>query len=175
MALLPPPEPKREQISAAVAARLAAINATMPDPIDPTRALYHYTPSHVLRVDDLDVKHLRTQHEVVYQVMPGDGFPDERTSGSFQNQMEVFVLAARRWQPNTQDPYGIEPPIRETIQNRLLRDIKVALYEDVTLGNLAINTEIRDENLNLQIQDNVAWAAVEVRLVITYEHRQEEP
>lgn len=175
MALTPALEPKREQLAAALVARLAAINVETPDPLDPDRARFHYTPSHVLRVDELDVKHLRSQHEVIYQVMPGDGFPDERTSGSFQNQMEVFVLAARRWQPNTLDPYGIQPPIRETIQNRLLRDIKLALYDDVTLGGLAINTEVKDENLNIQIQDNFPWAVVEARVVITYEHAKEAP
>jgi hypothetical protein len=175
MALTPALESKREQLAAALTARLGTIDAETPDPLEPTRARFHYAPTHVLRVDELDVKHLHSQHEAIYQVMPGDGFPDERTTGSFQNQMEVFVLAARRWQPNTQDPYGIQPPIRETIQNRLLRDIKIALYDDVTLGGLAINTEIKDENLNIQIQDSFPWAVVEARIVITYEHAKEAP
>lgn len=166
---MPPPEAARELIAAQLRTVLAAINATT----EPTK--YWYTPTKVLRVDIHDVRYLRTKLpddtdvDLLYLLMPGDGFVEEETSGSLQKRSEWWLLVAKKWAPASQDPYHLEsnPPLKETIQSRLIRDVEVKLNENVTLGDRCFNCEVRDENL-ITIEDIGPWAAVELRILVTY-------
>jgi hypothetical protein len=55
-----------------------------------------------------------------------------------------------------------------TVQDRLIRDVKVKLLEDITIGGLTHNLEITDVGRGLFIQENSPWAAVEFLIVAKY-------
>jgi hypothetical protein len=165
---VPTVESRHERIVATIAAKLAAIVAGQS--ATPTADAYWYTPTVVVRVEDLDVDNLRSQDDVVYQVLEGDEFPKERENLRFLCELEVFILAAKRWQPNTTQPYGMWTPYGATLRNRLTQDIGNCLESDVQLGGLCDNLEIRGEDRGIRIESSVRWASIELRIVVTYDH-----
>jgi hypothetical protein len=173
---MPPVESRRERLAAEVASRLAAIDATL----QPTT--YWYTPTKVLRVDIHDVRYLRSklpsggQVDVIYLLMPGDNFPKEETTHEFEMLAELWLLGAKRWQPESIDPWFLADHasdiniLKETVQNRLMQDVRTKLLQGIQLDGLISNLEITDESY-LNIDENpFPWAAVEMRLTARFSH-----
>lgn len=168
---MPPPESLEERLEANLVTMLAEISAG---------ATYWYTVNKVLRVDDFVTENLKTAHagaplDVIHQVLAGDEFPHEGTTGEFQKKYGLYVLAAKLWKPSSSSPYTIVAPIRRTIQNRLKRDIERRLYQDVSLLGLAENCEIKEINRSVYVDDTVLWAAIELRLDVSYSHQKATP
>mgnify|MGYP007083450416 CR=1 FL=1 len=161
-------ESKHEQVAVALQARLAAI-------VGDAGANYWYTPTHVLRVDDFLVDHLRHEHQLIVQIRPGLDRPVLRTSGTVRREMELYVLSCYRWQPNTQDPYSVSAPTRWTIQSRLARDVEKAVLSDVTFSGLTLYAHVEEVSRDFFIEDSFPWAPVELRLMVAYEHERRTP
>ena len=166
---MPPAASRHEQIMAQLRTTLAAINATA----EPT--VFNYTPTNVLRVEDLDPRFLRTEDDVDILILEGDEFPLEETTAQFMVQAEAFILTAKKWQPNSTSPYAMTPPIGATIRSRLVQDVETAIFRDLSLGGLVDDVEVRDVNRDVRIEQTVMWSAAELRLLITYTHLKGTP
>jgi hypothetical protein len=170
-----PPESLVEQIAVGLTTKLASIDSAAEG-----GAKYHYKVEQVLPVDDFHTDYLKNDVETFHMLRPGDEFPGERPSKRFHDKVEFFVLALHNWRPNTTNPWTLQPPIRRTIQNRLVRDVKVALYEEISkappLGVAGVfNIEIPEVSRDIFIEEEHPWVPVEMRVLVSYEHRQNAP
>lgn len=172
----PPDESVHEQVVATLVSKLAEISAVS----EPT--VFWYTPL-VLAVEELDPRYLRPSDDVVYQVLDGDSHPIEETTGSFDEEGEVYIVAAKKWKPTPYKawtPYIVYTPSNpspRTIRNRLVQDIQTKIYRDVTLDmeDVTLNVEVKDVSRDLRFEQGEMWVAVELRVVITYSFRKDNP
>lgn len=169
----PAVEPYHERIAEAIRTRLAGITAG---------ASYWYTPSKVLRTVVFDEGDLDVSHDLVILIAPGDethreaGTGDASSGGEMAVEAEIRLLAAKRYNPATENPYQEQAPTRWTIGNRLVRDVLKALLSDVTLGGLAQNIHAKGDGIVADRARFIAgWALVELRLVVLYRYLAANP
>lgn len=173
---MPPPESRDEQIAVELVQRCLEIDA----PADGGNK-YHYTVTHAIRVEDFLVENLRPEpaYDLIYELRAGDVFTKEESTQELEVEAEFFLLISKKWRPNTLSSWGMTPPTRWTIQNRMVRDFKVRLLEDVSLTvggeQLCSNLEVRDENRYFIVEQGHLWAQVELRLVATYTYLKDAP
>jgi hypothetical protein len=172
-----PAESRDEQIAVELLRRVREISSSVDG-----GAKYWYTVTHAIRVDDFLIENLRPEaaYDLIYELAAGDVYVKEETTEELEVETEMFLLISKKWRPNTQNAWGIQPPIRWTIQNRLVRDFKVRLLEDVSLKmaggeQLCTNLEVRDENRKFIVDQEHLWAQVELRLVATYTYLKDAP
>jgi len=91
----------------------------------------------------------------------------EHVAQSLDKTLELMILVATPFTPNTQNPYAQNAPIEQTIQTRLKHDLEKAVLADVTLGAQAINanTATVDWLFELGLDD---WAIVGTRMRVLY-------
>lgn len=141
-----------------------------------TAAGYNYTPSVVVRVDDFDIKFLRKENPVTYMIRPQPRFPVQKVTGQIDRKIEIGILAAVLWQPNTTDPYFIQSKTQWDIQEELIEDVEKKLEGgDLTLGGLCYNLELLDWALNFDFEEGHLWAPVMATIAITYRRDRATP
>lgn len=90
----------------------------------------------------------------------------EETTGSYEGQLEVWVLAIARYAPPSTSPYQQNPEQdQQSRQNELIEDFRKAIMSDVGLGGVAFNAEIRSVDRAPYIE---GWVAMEMLLVVSY-------
>lgn len=104
--------------------------------------------------------------EEVALVRPGDEALVEMTTGSYTSQLEVWILAARKYERPVPDIWRPEEPRRVTMQNRLAKDVEMAILKDINNCGTSDNTEIVDVGRAFWRE---GWACVELRLVVTFD------
>ena len=165
-----PPLSLYRKILDEVERRCGLIKAT----VDPDK--YHYTVGAVLRPDDFDVKNLRTEKDLVIEIMPGDVSPELQTSGSKLKRWEIYILASKFWKRSVTDPYTMQGPRRDEIQANVMADVEVALYADPpSLGGLVYNVLVQDGNFAPRVSADFEWVQVELRLVVDFKHPKGRP
>jgi hypothetical protein len=173
---MPPTESRDERIAEELRKRALEIQASAGG-----GNKYFYTVTHSIRVDDFLIDNLRQEpaYDLIYELAAGDVFTKEESTEELEVEAELFLLISKKWRPNTLSPWGIKPPIRWTIQNRLVRDFKVRLLEDVNLtvgaDQLCSNLEVKDENRKFIVEQGHLWAQVLLRLVATYTYLKDAP
>ena len=115
---MPPAEPIREQILAAVHTRLSGLTAN---------GTYWYTPGEVAR----DCKNFDEPRGFpFYGVIEGQEAPDGEDNDDVHEVLTVIVVG---WIKNQEN--------RRIVLNRAIGDVKKAIFTDETWGDLAIWTE----------------------------------
>lgn len=159
-----------EQIVECLKAKLVAIVAGDGDD-DPW-----YTPTAVARVSFFHVDWLESGYDVIYLLRAEDEMPGEVTSGAITRNAEFYILGAKRFQMPGTEPFNLDAPILQTIQNRLLRDLELMVWSDVQLASCLLTSV---ENLRITDVDRTivvpGWAVVQVRLECTYDTRYTRP
>lgn len=146
-----PVESRSELVGEALITRLRAITAG---------SKFWYTPEEVAWVEDFDMSRLPSSRQLVYWLLEGDDYPKVMTNLQEGSESEFFVLACYRWPVKATT---LEP---KTVRNRLAKDIRAKLREDVTLGVGAYSTEVTAVDRGFRIDNTVRWICVELKIRI---------
>lgn len=114
-----------------------------------------------------DVEHVQ-QGEGLCQALIRPGLEPiaEETTGTYEGQLEVWVLAIAKYAPPSTSPYQTNPEQdQQTRQNELVEDFRKAIMSEVSLGGVAFNAEIRSVDRAPYIE---GWVAMEMLLVVSY-------
>lgn len=162
------------QIVEAIRAKLAAIAGD-------GGATYWYTPTHVLRVSSWErmladssleqILALRAQEETHGE----EGTGSLSTGGSVRTRAELTLLMLRRDERDTTNPFEEASPTREQIVDRMVRDVLRALWDDVTLGGLAINVVAGSFIVDRDVAVEGKWAVAEARFAVDYDYLAKTP
>jgi hypothetical protein len=144
---------------------------------------YNYTPDVVAPrpVDPPQYAVVYDQTEdLVYMVCPAD-IPTDRhyASGGTQRAiLEVYVFGSYLYNRGQVNPLKYDGISRDEVRDKIVDDIKKALWSDATRGGLASNTDIRSirpvifSYPELQNMDTPDLAAVEVLFEIEYFYKR---
>jgi hypothetical protein len=168
------PESLPEQIVEAIRARLAAI-------VGDAGATFWYTPT-VRRVRAIESTCLDNTFAdpvsgktTLYLLTPDDEEDLEEPAHTVEAVMFVDLVVAREID---KVDHPLKTPVEglpETIQNRLIRDAKKKLRQDVTLGGLVDNVEFRRTERSAEETFIAGWAVAAMRLQISYSYFQDAP
>lgn len=160
----------REQITVALLAKLEEI-------VGDDGANYWYTPDAVRRVEDITMACLddtfadtTSSKATIYVITADDEVDIEESTEDIDAIMNLDLLVARQID---QMDHPMKEPLtgsRGLIQNRLVRDAKKKLREDVSLAGLAHNVEIIRAEFSPEDVFAPGWAAVFMRLAIHYSY-----
>lgn len=163
-------ESKAEQIFEAVRAELAAIQGD-------GGTTYWNTTSQSLAAADLTADCLDStvgDPATVYVVVPGvETRLPMALSGVRQGLLELDVIGAQAFTPETENPYTAPPPIRRTVQNRLARDIERALTQSAALlgsSGLALSVDVANVDRSAQNTYLSGWALVILGVHVLYQY-----
>jgi hypothetical protein len=151
-----------ETMMAALVARLAAIQT-------PTNGAV-YMPSVVKRVvfwprDD----YLKPEYDVVYLVRAGVESLKYADSQNTDADLEIFILAAKRFEAVDEDPFEEPSPSRSQIAADLKADIWQQLNLDTRLSGTAVDILQDTFVTNFDLYDP-HWVLVELRFVVRYRY-----
>jgi hypothetical protein len=160
------PESKHEQIEEAIKSRLASI-------VGDSGVNWWFTPDRVIRYPAFTEQCLDTSLTTVYVLSPDEEEDAEAstgtaaTGGGIRAQARLDLVLATRYQ-GSEHPFQAEAPLRATLQNRMARDVKKKLREDITLGGgLARNLDFILTDRGAETH-HPGWAIVAMRLLVTY-------
>lgn len=136
-------------------------------------ATYWLTPVAV-RADQVDLRLLDSSVEAVYAVTP-EGTEEQRATndgaGCIYRIRASFILTLlARLNQSTDDPFHADPPVRQTVQERMLADVRRKLRADPSLGGNSMDLVIADTEKNTRDTtiEAGAWALAFMRVVVTY-------
>jgi hypothetical protein len=171
------PESKAEQAIEALCEQLAANMIA-------DGAVYHYNAVRVLRYptwQGIDLNQFVDDPEyplggdgALILVRPGMEVIAEEASGQLLCELDVYLVIAAVYQPTSEDG-SAEPVLEQTVQNRLVRDVLKAVFEDVSLGGAADVYNARVSDVDRASHYVEGWAIVELTLRIQYGPNRENP
>lgn len=160
-----PLESVHEQIAECLLAKLQGIVAGSGDD-DP-----HYSTGGAARVSYFHVDWLNKAYDVIYLLRAEDEMPSEAVSGSVTRNAEFYILGAKQFQEPGIGPWNVDRPLLQTVQNRLVRDVELSIWNDVQLRSCLNPSSV--ENLRITDVDRTivipGWAVVQIRLECTYD------
>lgn len=130
---------------------------------------YSYSPSQkgVVPIDDFGETLLNAGKEMMYFVTEGIETDTPDSAYTWLAEFEVFVLAFRRYEPSTNDPFKLKGERRGSIQNKIIDDMRAAL------SPLAEGTAVIDNfdfaDWNVDVGEFRKYAYVELRAVVHFE------
>jgi hypothetical protein len=157
-----------ERIAAALQARLAGI-------VGDGGVTYWYTPDRVLRVPAFYGDCLTNTLSTIYSVSPDQEEDTYLSFSAVNTVVKLDLAAARAHRPHTEQPLSANTPIRWTVQNRLVQDLRKCLRGDKTLGGLAYDLRIPFVELSAEETYLEGWATVFLRLEVAYAHEDAQP
>jgi len=168
------PEPSTETITQALVAALAGI-------VGDGGASYWYTPG-AARVVSIGAACLddtfadpTTGRATIYALEPGAIRTTNETTGSIDAVMEFDLLIASQIEQTDHPMRAPQGDSRNTVQNRLAADAERAIYADVTLGGICDFIEIPYIERSAGEVYVEGWAAVLMRLVVTFSYWKDTP
>lgn len=112
----------------------------------------------------------------VYLIRPGEerGGPGPE-SCTVQEQLEVFILAAHRYESPTDNPFLEEPP-RWQVSSDLVADVKEKLRQDEKLGGEAVTVFAGPSGGQMVVDHErylPRWVCPEIRTIIRYRYSKD--
>jgi hypothetical protein len=143
---------------------------------------YHYTPD-IVAPRPVDVPQwtlVYNQHDtLIYLVNGGDISESHHASGGTQKAiLEITILGSYLYDKGDVDPLTYDVDSRDETRDKMVDDIKRAVWTDPGRGGLAMNTDVTSVRVvhvgfpELQNADGPDLAAVEVRLEMEYFYRR---
>lgn len=154
-------ESRHEQIILALKAALEGIVAD-------GGVSYWYSPDAVLRWPVCDASCQDSSLDTIFVLSPSDVDDEQADSCSARALLRLDLTALHKFE-GIENPFQQEAPIRETVQNRLERDVKKLLRTDTTLGGLALDVRIPVTSYGPETYWQ-GWAGVILRLEIKYHY-----
>lgn len=139
---------------------MVAIKATVEAITADSGATYWYKPDVVERAATVeDMRLLNDRFDTIYILAPDEEVPPE-VPGKEVDERYTFDFLLARKHLNSDEPYSQDAPIRWTIQTRLSRDFKKALWADITLGGIVDNVNITRVSFRSEETHVEKWAVV---------------
>lgn len=104
---------------------------------------------------------------------------EENPVQALDNMMDVHLVVATRYEPTSENIFE-QDPLEQTVQNRAIRDVLKAVFQDVTLGGTADPGGGPADNAQVTDIDRVShsvegWAVAELSLRVRYGPSAENP
>lgn len=140
---------------------------------------FWFTPDRVVRVPAFHGAVLETGLTTIYSLSPVrvEETPENISLG-MRAMLTVDLAVATKFDPQTEDPFLQEAPIRWTVQTRLERDAKKRLRSDFTLlGNTGAHrfTTIPVTDYASDLTYLESWAVVFLRVQLHYRYLDATP
>ena len=167
------PESIAEQVEAAVATALGGITGD-------SGATYWYTPSKAVRFAGITDQGLDTDQGKIgpIYVVSHDRIDQQLGVAKVVDRFLFLDVAALflLQRDTAEGPFVVDAAERYTIQHRMARDIQKRLTGgDLTLGNLAYNTEILNWSMAAEETWLDAWALVFGRIRVSFRSPRSAP
>lgn len=169
------PESIRDQIIDAIVDQLEEI-------VGDAGVSFWYTPGAVRVVEAVNQACLddtfadpTSGKATIYLLVPDDEQDIEETTEDIDAIMNLDLVVARQIDQVDHPLKTASSGSRSKIQNRLARDAKKKLREDVTLGGLSHNVEIVRSEFGPEEVYAAGWAVVLMRLSILYSYWRTTP
>jgi hypothetical protein len=161
-------ESKHEQIEESIIVRLASI-------VSDGGVNWWFTPDRVIRYPAWTEACLDPSLTTVYVLSPEEEVDTEAGTGlTVKAQARLDLLLCTQY-AGAENPFQVEPPSRGTLQNRMVRDVKKKLREDISLGGLTRNLDFVGTDRSAESTWEPKWAVVLVRLLATYSYQAPTP
>lgn len=172
------PSPMAEQIFDAMETALEAI-------VGDGGTTYSYTPAAVVRAHAFTAEVLDPSvsgDRVIYCLIPGD--QQETRPGAFSrvrlSQLPVTVIAAKRFDGATDNPFSPPSPSRWEVQELLIRDAERALLNSDSLNGrgaspLAICLDVPERDRSTEETFVEGWALALLRVEVLYQYQDTAP
>jgi hypothetical protein len=119
------------------------------------------------------VDFLESAYDYVILVRSQDETLSEDVGGGTTHEAEFFLLAARRFQTTGTEPYNVDQPRRQDIEDEIADDIEKLFQRDVFLrggdpitGGTVVNARITHMDRTVFVE---GWAIVQARLAVQYD------